>query len=96
MHQSLSDTEIDGFDYHHHHHLQLLTVYSGTLALATAVSFTDFDVGWGTAMHNNKIVYSLSRSTCMEHDQLYKNEKNMDTFNQKFVNVKECEREKKG
>ena len=29
------------------HHLQLLTVYSGTLVLAAAVSFTDFDVGWG-------------------------------------------------
>ena len=33
------------------------------------------------------IVYSPSRSTCMEHDQLYTSEK-MDTFNQRVVNVK--------
>ena len=31
----------------------------------------------------------------MEHDQLYTSEK-MDTFNQRIVNVRECEREKKG
>ena len=30
--------------------MQLLTVYSGTLVLAAAVSFTDVDVGWGTAI----------------------------------------------
>ena len=32
----------------------------------------------------------------MEHDQLYTSEKTMDTFNQRVVNVKKCEREKKG